>query len=215
MAESCESCRFFDFGGAVGYCRRFPPTLTGWKKHEGQRVGHPAVEPIDWCGEYLRNPVLDVEHEDEGPDQGADPMEWKMPDPARWDMAGIVYPEGRPKADEPQTGTFTIPGELLNIKLHTEKPGTYTAWSLWSKPEGGEKLAEGSVASDPAWPDWMSYLLPEAGEALLKLGEQPDPRRPWPLSSTSPPRRWNAWRIGVHSDCPEATRPQKNRAAPR
>jgi len=58
--EECESCRFYlprkDIE-YLGYCRRFPPTLT--KKFyqsgnaDGAEGGFPQSRKNDWCGEWM------------------------------------------------------------------------------------------------------------------------------------------------------------------
>jgi hypothetical protein len=146
MSESCESCRFYDWGGVIGYCRRYPPTLTGWKKHEGQQVGFPVASPTDWCGEYQVN---DAGEEEEAPkDEG--PYQWH--DFVKWDPESVIRSDGP-----------------LNI---TDPPARESALVLWARLN-----SQHEAAIDPR----TRFTSPSAADALLKLGEGPDPRRPWPL----------------------------------
>ena len=49
-SEQCNSCRFWQVGGAPsgGFCRRNAPTVT----ENQQFTGWPWTLPCNWCGEY-------------------------------------------------------------------------------------------------------------------------------------------------------------------
>jgi hypothetical protein len=57
MQRKCEDCRYFELAPqtvlpnqAMGYCRRFPPTVVVHNEYPISRW--PFVSGADWCGEW-------------------------------------------------------------------------------------------------------------------------------------------------------------------
>jgi len=63
-AETCGACKYFERcteDGETGYCRRYPPQITGADISTHGIVASaffPVMAIVDWCGEFAqRKPV--------------------------------------------------------------------------------------------------------------------------------------------------------------